>query len=259
MRIQPLPFIRHNPPQEEHLCEVCRNAFKLAEDMFASVVTEMLNDYTIGHVLSMDLKHNEAPEVDLWKTRFPTKDTWQHSLRCYNHTRTEYVTDSVITLCYKAQPHSTRCNYAYINIDLFRGVKAEIPHAFINRCIVKRLLLDSRRYCGPGTTTLERQQTKDFTSYQIHTVVGSTIVFPTTVGYTRERGWTHNHMEEAEIPIESRRARAVSDATETEPIIYTRQPSFATPDRSTVLIEEVDDEFTINTPKRRLSKRKQTI
>ena len=66
-------------------------------------------------------------------------------------------------------------------------------------------------------------------------------------------------MEEAEIPIESRRSRTVSDATETEPIIYTRQTSFTTPDRPTVLIEEVDDEFTINTPKRRLSKRKQTI
>ena len=72
MRYQPLPFVRHSQLQEEHLC---KNALKLAEDMFASVVTEMLNDYTIGHVLSMDLKYNEAPETDLWRTRFPTKDT----------------------------------------------------------------------------------------------------------------------------------------------------------------------------------------
>lgn len=261
MRYQPLPFVRHSPPQEEHLCEVCSKALKLAEDMFASVVTETLNDYTIGHVLSMDLKHHEAPETDLWKTRFPTKDTWQHSLRCYNHTRTEYVTDTVITLCYRAQPHTEKCKYAYINVDLFRGVKADIPHAYITRNIVKRLLLDSRRYCGPGTTTLERQANKDFTSYQIHTVVGSTIVFPVTIGYTRERGWTHNNMEEAEIPIEHRQHRRHSDAAEPEPIISTRQPSFATatPNRSTIVIEEIEDEFTINTPRRRLSNRKQTI
>ena len=65
MRYQPLPFVRHSPPQEEHLCEVCSKALKLAEDMFASVVTEMLNNYTIRHVLLMDLKHNKAPEIGL--------------------------------------------------------------------------------------------------------------------------------------------------------------------------------------------------
>ena len=203
MHYQPLPYNVQEYPKENDLCEVCVHALRRAEDMFASAVCEAVNDYTIPQVLSIDIRHQEAPKEDLWPQRFPGKYTWQHILRCYNHTRTEYLTNMAITVLYRKTAHSEKCKYAYIVTEVTRKRSAPQMHHNINREITRRLALESRRFTGPGTTSIERKESPQAIEYLINTMVGNARVLPVQPGYKRIKGYIHNYMDESPMEGET--------------------------------------------------------
>lgn len=124
--------------------------------MFASAVCETINDYTVDQVISVDLRHQRPNTANLWSEIYAGKVAWQHILRLFNHTRTEYITNLSITVLYRKDHHNQNCDYAFICTELHRKHKAPQDIQFTCREIVKRLTLDSRRFTGPGSTSVER-------------------------------------------------------------------------------------------------------
>ena len=68
---------------------------------------------------------------------------------------------------------------------------------------IRQLTLESRRFTGPGNTSIERKENSQFIEYYINTMVGSSRLLAITPGYERIRGWCHNYQEEE--PMANRR------------------------------------------------------
>ena len=256
MRYQPLGHQPEVPPNTSMLCSKCKHTLHRAEDMFQTMVQEAVNDYTTVYTLSIDIKHGTPERNEYWHVQFPGKDVWQHTLRVFNHDRTDYTANYSINVVFKKEPHTEDCPYAYISTYIIRRKQAPIVNQHIARETVKQLTLEARRFTGPGNTSIERKENAHFIEYYVNTMVGSNILLAITPGFERIRGWCHNYQEEEPIDEPKTIKPNYHNKSNYETVISAPQPIYSIPNRT--LITDELEELSLNTPKRKLQVRRGT-
>ena len=245
MRCQPRPIGIDPWPDSHRLCELCQHALTVGQNLFSSVVYSVLNQRTMMCILSIDIMHQQAPHGDMIPHLYPGKVGWQHVLRLYNHNRTDYLQNMGITIIYRPEPHTTRCDYAHILTELGRKAEASRMHQAMFHFTLETIMNESRLFAGPGTTSVERKGEPLMVNYLVQTHLGKNRTLNIQPGFTRIYTWHHNHQSLEQV---DRVTSFYSDDDDTvdERVVY--QPTNPYVDRTTQELEEL----TLETPKRRL-------
>jgi hypothetical protein len=137
------------------------------------------------------------------------------------------------------------CPYAMVLTDIsIRKAALPIFHEAIKR-LKNTVILQMRRFNGPGYTTLEEKDGKTINDTLLTTLIGFGRSNPTTVGYDLKI--TFMHGTQAEIADQITAASMPDDNT----------PVWGTLEAESVEQPSDEDEIVLNTPKRRL-RRKQS-
>lgn len=201
MAYQPIAYHQDDPPRLSLCCTLCAEALLFAKDLFATAVTEVINSETIPYTISIDLKHAKGNQPEITKVAYPGKDTWVHTIRCYNHTRADYILNAGITIVYKPGPHTKRCEYAKIVTDLSIRRNASSIHQSMFRHLIHTLGLFSRRFAGPGTTLIEKREGNHISDYLITTTTGLIETPKATPGFQKVSSLMHSSHDSRVEPV----------------------------------------------------------
>lgn len=213
MHFQPRQYNPSGPIRITSDCKACYKAHLFAKDLFATVVTEVINEHTIGDTLSVDIRHHESPGKEIIQQVFPGKIGFSHTIRCFNHTRTEYLVYAGVQVIYRGSEHRNQCDYAKIIIDLSVRKKAPQSHLTNFTRLIDTLNLFSRKFADPGTTIVEKCNGHHSIDYLITTTVGKIEKPFATPSFHMTSAMIHNHKEERPMSYRSFGVTIVDDTS----------------------------------------------
>ena len=159
-------------PNTEVLCKLCKDAFVLAKILYSTMVHSAITDTSIMHTLSMDVTHKTLMDRNFLSTYHGHRSRWQHIIRLYNHSRSEYILHGSVTVIYKNRPHTTPCSYSHVLIESARVREASQLNDYIYWTMLENCIKEARLFGGIGVTTLDKQSQKYMSIHTINIHLG---------------------------------------------------------------------------------------
>lgn len=144
---------------------------------------------------------------------FPGKIGFSHTIRCFNHTRIEYLVYAGVQVIYRGSDHRNQCDYAKIIVDLSVRKKAPQSHLTNFTRLIDTLNLFSRKFAGLGTTIVEKRNSHHSIDYLITTTVGKIEKPFATPSFHMMSAMIHNHKEERPMSYRSFGVTIVDDTS----------------------------------------------